>query len=111
MYIELPALGADVSHAAPGADRPSIAGMVSSVDENFSQYVASTRVQEPRTELIAELDGMIEVKSCRDSCLVFWAHPVLQYAIENFYTFWRVMRNREVLPHRIIFYRLELAFI
>lgn len=71
MYIELPALGADVSHAAPGSDRPSIAGMVSSVDENFSQYVASTRVQEARTELIAELDGMVEVKSCRDSCLIF----------------------------------------
>jgi hypothetical protein len=31
------------------SDRPSITGMVSSVDEHFCQYVASTRVQEART--------------------------------------------------------------
>jgi Piwi domain len=63
-------IGADVSHAPPDSDRPSIAGMVSSVDEHFCQYVASTRVQEPHTELIEDLDGMIEVTSCQDSSFV-----------------------------------------
>ncbi|KAF8525338.1 Piwi domain-containing protein [Gautieria morchelliformis] len=81
-------IGADVSHAAPDSDRPSITGMVSSVDEHFCQYVASTRVQESRTEIIADLDSMIE------------------HAVENFQLFWRFMRGRpNVLPHRIIFFR------
>jgi hypothetical protein len=53
--------GADVSHAAPDSDRPSITGLVSSVDENFCQYVASCNVQTPREEIIADLQSMVEV--------------------------------------------------
>ncbi|KAF8592778.1 Piwi-domain-containing protein [Ramaria rubella] len=80
-------IGADVSHASPGSDHPSITGLVSSVDENFCQYVASTKVQEQRVEIIAELDAMVE------------------NAVENFYMFWKMMRGCTVVPHHIIFYR------
>jgi len=80
-------IGADVSHAAPDSDRPSITGLVSSVDEHFCQYVASCNVQTPREEIIADLYSMVE------------------NAVTNFHMFWKFMRGRNVVPSRIIFYR------
>ncbi|KAF8514872.1 argonaute-like protein [Hysterangium stoloniferum] len=51
-------IGADVSHAAPDSDRPSVTGLVSSVDQYFSRYVASTKIQTARQEIISELGDM-----------------------------------------------------
>lgn len=55
-------LGADVSHPGPGEDRPSTAALVSSYDMYASQYAASISVQQARTEIIADLQRMMEVR-------------------------------------------------
>ncbi|KAG6857512.1 hypothetical protein H0H87_002137 [Tephrocybe sp. NHM501043] len=47
-------IGADVSHPAPGSHLPSISGFVSSTDSRLCRYVASTKVQASRTEMIEE---------------------------------------------------------
>ncbi|KIP05771.1 hypothetical protein PHLGIDRAFT_36273 [Phlebiopsis gigantea 11061_1 CR5-6] len=52
-------MGADVGHpAAYSRDRPSFSSVVASVDSNTSLYVADCRVQEPRLEIIADLEAM-----------------------------------------------------
>ncbi|KIJ37387.1 hypothetical protein M422DRAFT_231745 [Sphaerobolus stellatus SS14] len=79
-------IGADVSHPSPGSDRPSVAGLVSSVDENFAMYEASTGIQESRLEFIEDIDGMIEK------------------AVRGFFLYWK-KRNAPCLPKRIIFFR------
>ncbi|GJJ07203.1 hypothetical protein Clacol_001403 [Clathrus columnatus] len=78
-------IGADVSHST-GSDRPSVAGLVASMDESFSQYGAITAVQSALNEIIEDIDGMVE------------------NAIRNFFTFWN-KRGTPVVPQRIIFYR------
>jgi len=55
-------LGADVSHPGPDTEnRPSIVGMVSSVDRHMCRYVASTAVQGSRVEIIEDIDTLIQV--------------------------------------------------
>lgn len=57
-------LQADVGHpAAYSRDRPSFSSVVASVDSNTSLYVADCRVQEPRLEIIADLEAMTKVGS------------------------------------------------
>jgi hypothetical protein len=53
--------GIDVTHPSPGSSEkaPSIAGIVASVDSNFSQYPASIRTQTGRQEMVSELEEMI----------------------------------------------------
>jgi eukaryotic translation initiation factor 2C len=53
--------GIDVTHPSPGSAEtaPSIAGVVASVDKNFSQFPASMRTQKGRQEMVAELKDMI----------------------------------------------------
>lgn len=53
--------GIDVTHPSPGSDEssPSIAGVVASVDGNFSQYPASIRTQTGRVEMVEDLKDMI----------------------------------------------------
>ena len=58
-------LGADVGHPAPGNQhRPSVAGVVASVGPFPNQMIAMNNVQEPRTEVIQDLDEMISVGHC-----------------------------------------------
>ncbi|KAK1215823.1 hypothetical protein PQX77_021549 [Marasmius sp. AFHP31] len=52
-------IGADVSHPAPGSMMPSIASLVSSLDNKACRYVASVKVQHSRTEIIQDLDEML----------------------------------------------------
>ena len=54
--------GADVAHPGPGVQRPSISALVSSVDVDASQYVASSNIQEPRVEMIKDLKSMFKVR-------------------------------------------------
>lgn len=54
-------LGADVSHPGPGSRMPSVSALVASVDEYFLKYVASTRIQESRTEMIRNIKDMLNV--------------------------------------------------
>lgn len=53
--------GIDVTHPSPGSSEssPSIAGIVASVDKNFSQYPASIRTQEGRKEMVTDLKDMV----------------------------------------------------
>ena len=54
--------GADTAHPAPGAqDRPSFTSVVANVDSNVAKYVASTRVQKGRQEIITDLKEMCKV--------------------------------------------------
>ncbi|KAF8624328.1 hypothetical protein AX17_007156 [Amanita inopinata Kibby_2008] len=53
-------LGADVSHPGPGSQQPSVAALVGSVDPWYTRYVAATRVQDPRVEMMEDLEGMFE---------------------------------------------------
>lgn len=56
--------GCDISHPGPGVkNRPSIASLVGSLDVNFSRYSAHVRCQEPRQEVIQDLEGMLTVST------------------------------------------------
>lgn len=55
--------GADVGHASPGVQRPSLASVVFSSDTAFSRYHALARLQQGRLETIADLKEMIVVGS------------------------------------------------
>lgn len=54
--------GADVIHPAPGSDgRPSFTALVGNVDSNSAKYVATSRVQNSRVEIIQDLKDMAKV--------------------------------------------------
>lgn len=53
-------MGADVTHPRPGSSGPSIAALCASMDAKASRYAASIRVQESRTEIIADLANMVK---------------------------------------------------
>ncbi|KAJ7904584.1 argonaute-like protein [Mycena olivaceomarginata] len=82
---------ADVIHPAPGSDgRPSFTALVANVDSDTAKYIAASRVQTSRVEMIEELEAMSH------HCLTMY------------------MRYREVVekkaagttaPKRMIFYR------
>jgi len=84
-------MGADVIHPSPGSEgRPSFTALVGNVDSDTAKYVADSRVQVSRREMIADLEVMSK-------------HILGMY-----------MRYREVMekkagalaaPKRIIFYR------
>ncbi|KAF7332103.1 Argonaute-like protein [Mycena kentingensis (nom. inval.)] len=84
-------MGADIIHPAPGSDgRPSFASLVGNVDSDTAKYIASSRVQTSRQEMIEELQPM--------------CHHIIQMN----------MRYREMIekkpagslaPKRIIFFR------
>lgn len=76
-------IGADVSHAAPGSERESMASMVGSVDVESTRYGAVTRHNGVRTELITDenMDKMF-------SAMLY-----------NF------KKNTKALPQRIFYFR------
>ena len=76
--------GIDVTHPSPGSAQsaPSIAGVVASVDNLFSQYPASMRTQEGRVEMVKELEEMVIER------LKLWQK-----------------RNKGGLPNKVIVYR------
>ncbi|KAH8117266.1 Piwi-domain-containing protein [Phellopilus nigrolimitatus] len=86
-------MGADVTHPGPGVLRPSVAALVSSVDESAAKYVCRCSVQEPRLEIIEDLQAMVT------------------YALEMFnkYRSFVARRSRPGLvplwPERLVFYR------
>ncbi|KAG8952530.1 hypothetical protein FRC00_006750, partial [Tulasnella sp. 408] len=86
-------LGAYVLHPAPGASsRPSYAAVVGSVDSDASKYVAITRAQQCRVEMIEDLTDMI-------------AHVIkksMQYRKE-------VEKKTDLGPRRILFYRESIS--
>ncbi|KAJ8580661.1 argonaute-like protein [Rhizopogon salebrosus TDB-379] len=52
-------MGADVIHPAPGSDgRPSFTALVGNVDSDSAKYIATSRVQASRVEIIEDLKDM-----------------------------------------------------
>jgi eukaryotic translation initiation factor 2C len=51
-------VGIDVNHPSPGEQAPSIAAVVGSIDQDFSQYRTEIRVNSSRDEIVA-VDQMI----------------------------------------------------
>ncbi|KAK2459477.1 hypothetical protein APHAL10511_008511 [Amanita phalloides] len=82
-FMDAPTMifGADVSHPGPGSQQPSVAALVGSLDQWYTRYVATTRVQDPRLEMIEDLESMFEE------------------LLNRFYAF------HKRYPSRIIFYR------
>ncbi|KAG8898512.1 hypothetical protein FRC01_010881, partial [Tulasnella sp. 417] len=82
-------IGADVQHPGPGnMTRPSHSAVVGSVDSDASKYVATSRAQPCRREMIDDLTDMV-------------AHVIrkyMQYRKE-------VEKNPNPAPRRILFYR------
>ncbi|KAJ7879560.1 argonaute-like protein [Mycena olivaceomarginata] len=71
-----------VIHPAPGSDgRPSFTALVANVDSDTAKYIATSRVQTSRQEMIDELEPMS-------------LHCLTKY-----------MKARAIAPKRIIFYR------
>lgn len=57
-------IGADVIHPAPGSDgRPSFTALVANVDSDTAKYIADSRVQTSRQEMIEDLQAMSKVSS------------------------------------------------
>jgi len=81
-------MGADVVHPAPGSEgRPSFTSLVGNVDSATSKYIATTRVQTSRQEMIDDLDEMCQ-------------HVLTMYGK------YRVnVEKKTPFPKRIIFYR------
>ncbi|KAF2483953.1 Piwi domain-containing protein [Neohortaea acidophila] len=77
-------IGADVTHPGAGASpgTPSIAAVVGSVDNNFTHFPGSMRLQRARKEDIVELGDMVKER------LIDWAK-----------------KNGDKLPTRMLFYR------
>ncbi|KAJ7756889.1 argonaute-like protein [Mycena maculata] len=53
-------MGADVAHPSPGTARPSVSSLVWSHDQHGAAYCATTRLQEPRTEII-DIENLMEM--------------------------------------------------
>jgi len=82
-------IGADVMHPAPGlGTRPSFAAVTGNVDSDTSKYIATSRVQKRRQEMIAQLDDMV------------------LHIINTYMSYRRVVEKKpNSAPKRIIFYR------
>lgn len=60
------ATGADVIHPAPGSEgRPSFTAVVANVDSDTSKYIATSRVQTSRKEMIDDFYEMTHVSSIK----------------------------------------------
>ncbi|KAI1316171.1 hypothetical protein EDD11_010343 [Mortierella claussenii] len=76
-------LGADVTHPAPGENKPSVVAVVASMDKDAFRYAGRIKAQESRQEVIEGLKYLVYQLLC-----AFKAQP----------------QNR-VYPERILFYR------
>ncbi|KAF8891134.1 Piwi domain-containing protein [Gymnopilus junonius] len=84
-------LGADVIHPPPGAtDRPSFTAVVGSVDTHAAKYVATSRVQTGRQEIINDLKDM-----CKH---VLGLYMIYRQKVEN-------KGEKDLPPKKLIFYR------
>ncbi|KAI1316264.1 hypothetical protein EDD11_010172 [Mortierella claussenii] len=53
-------IGADVSHPAPGEDKPSIASVVASMDDYCSKFVGRLMLQDSRQEVIENMQSLFK---------------------------------------------------
>ncbi|KAG2741918.1 hypothetical protein P692DRAFT_201246313 [Suillus brevipes Sb2] len=82
--------GADVIHPTPGSDgRPSFTALVGNVDSDTAKYIATSRVQTSRVEIIEDLQDM--------------AKHVLSMYMK--YRQFAEKKTGNLAPARLIFYR------
>ena len=61
-------IGADVIHPAPGVEnKPSFTSMVANIDPTYSRYIAISKVQKSRQEIIDDTEEMVKV-GCNFKC-------------------------------------------
>ncbi|KAK1235216.1 hypothetical protein PQX77_001568, partial [Marasmius sp. AFHP31] len=53
-------MGADVMHPSPGSNAPSYTAVVTNVDSDAAKYIAESRVQTSRVEIIEDLEVMVK---------------------------------------------------
>ena len=71
-------VGIDVTHPSGSMiGTPSIAGVVASIDANFSQFPGRIRCQQSRKEMVSDLDKMIE------ESLELWISHNINQKLEN----------------------------
>ncbi|KAH7105502.1 eukaryotic translation initiation factor 2C [Auriculariales sp. MPI-PUGE-AT-0066] len=81
-------LGADVIHPAPGSvGRPSFTALVGNVDGNVSKYIATSRVQTSRKEIIEDMSEMAK------------------YILQMYNKFRTNIEKKPGFPKRVILYR------
>lgn len=57
-------IGADVIHPAPGVEnKPSFTSMVANIDPMYSRYIAISKVQKSRQEIIDDTEEMVKVRA------------------------------------------------
>lgn len=69
-------IGADVIHPAPGVEnKPSFTSMVANIDPTYSRYIAISKVQKSRQEIIDDTEEMVKVR-CIFKCTGRLTHRV-----------------------------------
>ncbi|KAG8963838.1 hypothetical protein FRC03_002522 [Tulasnella sp. 419] len=82
-------VGADVMHPGPGTmDKPSFAAVVANIDSATAKYIATSRAQTSRQEMIDDLEEMM-------------VHVLTKYSAYRK----EVEKKSQVYPKRILFYR------
>ena len=85
-------LGADTIHPPPGAEgRPSFSAVVGNVDGNVSKYIATSRVQTSRKEMIEDMCEMTK------------------YILQMYNKFRTNVEKKPGYPKRVVFYRYEIS--
>jgi eukaryotic translation initiation factor 2C len=83
-------MGCDIIHPAPGSEgRPSFASLVANVDSDSAKYIAASRVQTSRQEMVEDLQSM--AKHMLSMYMRYRQH------VEK--------KTTNIAPKRIIFYR------
>ncbi|KAI0637098.1 Piwi domain-containing protein [Trametes polyzona] len=81
-------IGADVGHPGPGAvNRPSITGLVASVDPAISKMTSFVNVQTPRQEIIEDLE------------------PMMIAALGDYREYQKSLTPKPAPPKTVVFYR------
>lgn len=102
-------LGADVAHPAPGSTgRPSFTALVGSLDSNASKYVATSRAQTSRQEMIDDLQSMTEVRySLVFGCTQSLTSIHRQHVLKMYYQYRKdeEKKKENIWPTRILYFR------
>ena len=84
-------LGGKAIHPPPGAEgRPSFSAVVGNVDGNVSKYIATSRVQTSRKEMIEDMCEMTK------------------YILQMYDKFRTNVEKKPGYPKRVVFYRYEI---
>jgi hypothetical protein len=85
-------IGADVIHPSPGVEnKPSFTSMVGNIDPMFSRYVAISKVQKARQEIIDDAEEMTKV------CFTNFSNSSFFFLLSALYCNLNTMRDYSIL--------------